>query len=394
MSALLRQFGTERIDSLESATQEAFIKAIQLWPLKGRPENPLNWLIKVAHNAALDEMRDSKRNVPITNELDLGVSEERKYFLPNELNDDELRMFFLCCHPVLSIESQVAFLLKTACGFSVTEIARAFLTKEETIAQRLVRAKQKLREEQIEFGLPPANELSNRLDPVAMSLYLLFNEGYGASEGENLVRDELCDEAIHLTRELIRHPLGQDSKIYALMALMLFHRARINTRTDSLGNILLLRDQDRNLWDRKLIMEAAKFLALSMKEDRMSKYHLEAGIAAGHALAPSWEETNWSQILSYYELLEKISPSPVVTLNRIAVHLAKDGPERALQGLTMFEKSFKDLEYYMYPSIAAEIHFQLGDKNKAKVFFSSALKLARTKSERTFLEKKLRLLGS
>jgi len=390
VSALLRQFGPAKLDSIESATQEAFIKAIQLWPLKGRPEKPLHWLIRVAYNMVLDELNHSGRNIPVS-EKEIGTSSiEPNSFFSDEVSDNELRMFFLCCHPALSIESQVAFLLKTACGFSVSEIARAFLASEETIAQRIVRAKQKLREEKIEFDLPPASELSQRLEAVSLSLYLLFNEGYSSSEGDDLVREELCDEAIFLTKELIRHSVGQDSKIYALMALMLFHRARINTRTDAFGNILLLKHQDRKLWDQRFVQEGAKYLNLSVQQNSLSKFHLEAGIAACHVFAVTWEETDWAQILNYYELLERLSPSPVVTLNRIAVVLLKDGPKSAVHELEKVEKYLDGLKYYMYPAIVGEIHGQLGSKQKSEHYFSQALKLARTKSERSFLSKRLK----
>lgn len=387
--ALIRRFGPDKLDLIESAVQEAFLKAIQLWPHKGRPDRPLNWLIRVAYNSALDNLIYEKRSDVISDVIiDIRTEEPRAYFA-DEVTDDDLRMLFLCCHPTLPVESQVALLLKTACGFSVAEIARAFLAKEETIAQRLVRAKQHIRREKIAFELPPASELSTRLDAVALSLYLLFNEGYGATEGDNLVREELCEDAIYLARKLVRHPLGQISKIHALMALMLFHRARIKTRTDLFGDILLLKDQDRSQWDKQLLQEGAKYLSLSMQQRELSKYHLEAAIAGCHVFAPSWDETDWAQIVSYYELLEELSPSPVVTLNRIAATLMGAGPEKALLELKEAAKNLADLEYYLYPAIAAEIHFQLGHKQEAKSYYSSALQLVGTKAEKTFLLRKL-----
>jgi RNA polymerase sigma factor (sigma-70 family) len=387
--ALIRKFGPDQLDLIESAIQEAFLKAIQLWPHKGRPDRPLNWLIRVAYNSALDNLNYQKRADVISDVIvDIRTEEPRAYFA-DEVTDDDLRMLFLCCHPTLPVESQVALLLKTACGFSVAEIARAFLAKEETVAQRLVRAKQQIRREKIAFELPPASELSQRLDAVALSLYLLFNEGYGASEGDNLVREELCEESIYLAKKLVRHSLGQIPKIHALIALMLFYRARIKTRTDSFGNILLLKDQDRTQWDKQLLKEGAKYLSLSMQPGKLSKYHLEAGIAACHVFAPSWHETDWVQIVAYYEMLEALSPSPVVTLNRIAATLMGAGPEKALLELNKAAKNLADLEYYLYPAVAAEIHFQLGHKQKAKSYYSSALRLVRTKAEKTFLLRKL-----
>ncbi|MBI3812465.1 MAG: sigma-70 family RNA polymerase sigma factor [Nitrospirae bacterium] len=392
-SALLRKFGPDHLDGIESAIQEAFVKAIQLWPIKGTPEQPLNWIIRAAHNLLIDEMRHQKGSEPISDEI-VGVqAEEPGIYLADEVTDDDIRMLFLCCHPVLPIKSQVALLLKTACGFSVTEIARAFLAKEETIEQRLVRAKQKIRTEGVELELPRASDLPERLGSVAMGLYLLFNEGYSVSEGDHLVREELCDEAIDLTRKLTQHRLGKTPTIYALMALFLFHRARIKTRTDSDGNILLLKDQDRVLWDKEFLREGARYFSLSMQEDQLSKYHLEAGIAACHAFAPSWEQTDWAQILSYYELLEKLSPSPVVTLNRIAATLMGKGAHEALRELNWAAKALEGLSYYMYPAVAGEIQFQLGEKEKAADYYQSALKLVRTTAERNFLLKRIRELG-
>jgi RNA polymerase sigma factor (sigma-70 family) len=388
-AALIRRFGPGQLDLIESAVQEAFLKAIQLWPYKGRPVRPLNWLIRVAYNSALDNLNYQKRSEVISDVIpDVRTDEPRAYFA-DEVTDDDLRMLFLCCHPSLPVESQVGLLLKAACGFSVAEIARAFLAKEETIAQRLVRAKQRIRREKIAFELPPASELAQRLDAVALSLYLLFNEGYGASEGDNLVREELCEESISLAKKLARHSLGQTPKIHALIALMLFHRARIKTRTDSFGNILLLKDQDRSQWDKQLIQEGAKYLSLSMRQAELSKYHLEAGIAACHVFAPSWHETDWVQIVSYYEQLEALSASPVVTLNRIAATLMRAGPERALLELKKAAKKLADFEYYLYPALAGEIHFQLGHEEKARSYYSSALQLVRTKAEKAFLLRKL-----
>jgi RNA polymerase sigma-70 factor (ECF subfamily) len=390
---LIRKFGPDRLDLVESAIQEAFLKAIQLWPHKGRPDLPLNWLIRVAYNFALDNLKYQKRSVALSDQIvDTRIEEPRLYFA-DEVTDDDLRLLFLCCHPTLAIESQVALLLKIACGFSTAEIARAFLSKEGTIAQRLVRAKRQIREEKIEFELPPAAELTQRLDAVALSLYLLFNEGYSASEGENLVREELCEKAIYLARKLVRHPLGQTPKIHALVALMLFHLARMETRTDFRGEMLLLKDQNRNLWDKRLLQEGATHLSLAMEQGELSKYHLEAGIAACHAGARNWEETDWTQILVYYELLEEVSPSPIVTLNRIAATLLSAGPEKALFELDKAAKVLADLNYYLYPAVAAEIHLQLGDEKKAKAYYSLALKLAGNKAEKNFFQKKLTQLA-
>ncbi|MBV8277814.1 MAG: sigma-70 family RNA polymerase sigma factor [Verrucomicrobia bacterium] len=388
--ALIRKFGPDRLDLIESSIQEAFLKAIQLWPNKGFPDQPVNWLIRVASNFALDNLRGQARLERISEDLPDEVVDRPAAYFSDEVSDDDLRMLFLCCHPDLSSESQIALLLKAACGLSVKEIARAFLSTEEAVAQRLVRAKQKIRERKIMFELPFGAELVQRLEIVALSLYLLFNEGYSASEGRDLVRPGLCEEAIHLTRRLVLHPLGKLPKIHALLALMLFHRARIGTRTDPHGNLLLLKDQDRSRWDKKILQEGAEQLALAMEHGELSKYHLEAGIAALHVFAPSWEETDWAQITSYYEMLEKISPSPVVTLNRIAATLLGQGPERALIELRKSEGTLAGLNYYLYPAIAAEIFWRTGDRAEAEKRYASALRLAGTNAEKVFLASKLR----
>lgn len=392
IGALIRKFGPDRLDLIESAVQEAFLKAIQLWPNKGRPDRAVNWLIRVASNYALDNLRHQTRFDAISDDFIDDCAAERSARFSDEVSDDDLRMLFLCCHPALAVESQVALLLKTACGFSVREIAKAFLAKEETVAQRLIRAKQRIRQEKIAFELPPVAALAERLDAVVLSLYLLFNEGYSASGGEDLVRVDLCEEAIYLTKKLIRHPLGQVPKIHALLALMLFHRARVGTRMDSSGNMLLLKDQDRSLWDKRLLQEGSQHLSLAMAQGELSKYHLEAGIAACHVFAPAWDKTDWDQIISYYELLEKISPTPVVTLNRVAATLMGRGAVKALDELRKAQKNLCDLQYYLYPAVAAEIHLQLGNKREARSHYASALRLAGNKAEKAFLASRLREL--
>jgi RNA polymerase sigma factor (sigma-70 family) len=387
--ALIRKFGPERFDLIESAIQDAFLKAIQLWPNKGRPEKPLNWLIRVASNSALDHLRHQTRLGAISNDVFNESAEDPTSYFSDEVTDDDLRMLFLCCHPVLPLESQLAFLLKAAYGFNVKEIAKAFVSTEEAIAQRLVRAKQKIRQEKVAFELPEGPELAERLDAVALGLYLLFNEGYSASEGEQLVRRNLCEDAIRLTKKLVLHPLGNVPMIHALLALMLFHNARMATRTDAVGNLLLLKDQDRSCWDKAILEEGSLHLSLAMGRSEISRYHLEAGIAALHVFARSWEETDWAQITANYEMLERISPSPVVTLNRIAATLHGSGPERALIELQKSENVLAGLDYYLYPAVAAEIHSRLGNYEEAAKRCRQALRLAGTNAEKAFLMSKL-----
>ena len=298
-------------------------------------------------------------------------------------------MMFVCCHPVIPAEAQVALALKTLCGFSVTEIGRAFLTSEAAIAKRLTRAKQKIQEARIPFEIPVGVELARRLDSVLQSLYLLFNEGYKASSGEKLVRDELCQEAIRLTELLANHPAGNQPETHALLALMLLNAARFAAREDPHGNLLRLQEQDRTRWDQMTIARGMSHLRESAAGDGLSEYHLQAGIAVCHAMAIDYESTDWERILSLYDRLMEFDDSPVVALNRAVAVANVHGPKAGLEAVRAIRGREKLDAYHLFYSVIGELEMRLNHHGAAAREFRKAFELAATKSERAFLLKRL-----
>ena len=395
VSTLTRIFGPEHLDLAEDVVQETLIKALRVWPYQGIPDNPAAWIMRVAKNGALDVLRrerslrdkhDEISRLPEyspTHTDDLDVDGER------ELWDDQLGMMFMCCHPALSRPARVALTLKTLGGFGVPEIARAFLSEETTIAQRLVRAKRTLREMGVLFEVPEPEALPVRLDSVLDVLYLLFNEGYSAHSGAELVRQDLCAEAIRLTSLLAKHPAGDVPRVHALLALMLLQTSRLPARTDDEGNILLLREQDRSLWDRTLINMGLSELARSASGDAISEYHLQAGIASCHALASSFEETEWRRILMQYDALMRITPSPVVALNRAVALAMVEGAQSGLRELERV-RAMPGMEgYYLFYATLAEFRKEVGDPAGTVVAYRNAFDLASTAPEQRFLQRKL-----
>ncbi len=320
---LTRIFGPAHLELAEEVVQDALLKALQQWPFSGVPDNPSGWLFKVARNGALDVLRRTaflrERAPAIAREL-----QERESALdpiPPGITDDELRMVFMCCHPELPPDARVALSLKTVGGFSTAEIARAFLASESTIAQRIVRAKRTLREKRIAFELPGGTELTDRLDSVLEVIYLMFNEGYAAHAGEDLVRLDMCREAIRLGRTIAGATVGGPAAD-ALVALMAFQASRLPARINEAGEMVRLEEQDRRLWDRELLGLGFGHLARSASGQRLTPYHVQAAIAAVHAAAPRAEDTDWPRMLTLYDDLLRLNPSPVVALNR-AVALAR-----------------------------------------------------------------------
>ncbi|MCI0706868.1 MAG: sigma-70 family RNA polymerase sigma factor [Ignavibacteriae bacterium] len=394
VSTLTRVFGIDRMELAEDVVQEALLKALQQWPYKRIPDNPSAWLMQVAKNRALDILRREQnfreKESAIVAEFDHhSTGEYEELFLENEIHDDQLRMMFACCHPSLSEESQVTLTLKTLCGFSSAEIARAFLTNEETINKRLVRAKQRLRDANVELEIPAGGELLSRLDAVLKAIYLLFNEGYKASHGDDLIRRELSDEAIHLCRVLMEHPAGKSPSASALLALMLLHAARFPARMDDQGNLLLLKMQNRSLWDRRMIVEGITYLDQSADGELITEYHLQAGIAACHCLAPSYEDTDWEKILMLYNMLIQANDSPVVLLNR-AIALAKvQGPEAGVKTIEEIRSSKRLDSYYLLYAVLGELYFEMKRYEEAATHFRRALELTSVRSEQDFLSRKL-----
>lgn len=396
VSALTGLFGLRNLELVEDAVQEALLKALRQWSYGSIPENPSAWLMRVAKNQMLDVLRRETRIQKKENEIAAFLeqtsvpSQAPMEFSEEEIKDDQLRMIFACCHPALSRESQVALTLKTLCGFNAEEISRAFLSSPETIAKRLTRARQRLQEDGVPFEIPSGAELPQRLDAVLTVFYLLFNEGYNASDGTDLIREDLCQEAIRLTRLVQEHGTTAAPRIEALLALMFFQAARLSSRSESQGEILLLQDQDREKWDREMIIEGLAHLNQSATGEEASAFHLQAGIAACHCTAPSYDATDWPKILSLYDLLLQTNDSPVIALNR-AVALSKvRGPAAGLATLREIKNSEALKKYYLYYAVRAEFETELSEHGKAANDYTCALELTRLPTEKAFLAAKLR----
>lgn len=398
VSTLTRIFGPENLDLAEDVVQETLLKALRQWPFSGVPNNPGGWILQTAKNLAIDTLRreasfrDKAEAIAYQLEQDMAAPEDESQ--DHELKSDQLAMMFTCCHSSLSREVQVALTLKTLCGLSVPEIAKAFLTPEATIAQRLVRAKRKIRDEKIPFEMPATKELATRLDAVLEVLYLLFNEGYNAHEGENLVRRDLCDEAIRLTSLLVEHPVGDQPKVHAMLALMLLQASRLPARVDAEGNLLLLAEQDRTRWDQNLIQLGFCHLDQAAQGDELTEYHLQAGIAACHAIAPNYAATNWRQILSYYDELISLTRSPIVALNRAVALAMLNGIDAGIKALESLSPLPAMQSYYLLPATLADFYQQKGALQKAAEYYQQALALASTEPERRFLLRKLSECGN
>jgi RNA polymerase sigma-70 factor (ECF subfamily) len=392
-------FGVEHLNLAEDVVQEALARALQTWPFYGVPENPAAWIMRASRNLALDVVRRQKvfrdKEAEIVRRMDRPEAPpDETVFLDQEIADDRLRMMFVCCHPVVPAEAQVALALNTLCGFSVTEISRAFLTTDAAIAKRLTRAKQKIRDAKVPFEIPAGEELARRLDAVLTSLYLLFNEGYKASSGEKLVREEVCQEAIRLTGLLVAHPAGNRPAPHALMALMLLNAARIPARVDDQGNLLRLQEQDRAKWDQRMIARGMFHFAQSAVGDELTEYHLQAGIAAIHCAAKDYDSTEWAQILSLYDRLMEMDNSPVVALNRAIVIANIYGPQAGLKAVKAIEGLGKLESYYLLYAALGEFEERLNHFPAAAAHFQKAMDLAELKSEKEFLGRRLQACES
>ncbi len=387
VSTLTRIFGPHRIDLAEEVVQDALLRALQVWPFRGLPENPVGWLIEVAKNRALDALRREASFQSKSEEIIRAFTPAAQR--QGQLLDDELSMMFMACHPAISREGRVALTLKTVGGFGVSEIARAFLAREATIAQRLVRAKRQIRDERIQFELPSDADISARMDSVLEVIYLLFNEGYAAHRGENLVRKDLCQEAIRLCEMLVRHSATDRPKCHALLALMLFQAARLSARVGEGGDLFLLEEQDRALWDTRLIHRGLHHLDCCAEGDEMTEYHLQAGIAACHVAAESYERTDWPRIVELYDRLWELNPSPVVALNRAVALSRWRGPEAGIAAMEQIASHPAMNHYYLLPATMGELWSEMGERGKAAECFRQALECSCSEPERRFLLRKL-----
>lgn len=406
VATLTRIFGPSRLDLAESVVQEALLSAVQTWPAQGIPENPAGWTMRVARNKATDILRKEKLVGAKEPELGRFLAEgepdaaaathpvDGALRLAKELQDDQLRLLFICCHPVLGRDAMAPLALKTLFGFDVRQIAAAFLTQDATIAQRLVRAKKKIADAGLKYELPPLPELPERLDFVLETLYLLFSEGYNTHGGDALVRKDICLEALRIGTALADHDCGNTPRTHALLALMCFNASRLDARTDDAGDILLLESQDRTLWDHRLIAQGIAHLDGASQGDALTPYHLQAGIAACHALAPSFAATDWSAIVDYYDDLLRLGPSPVIALNRAAALAMRDGPAKGLAALKTLKGDKALADYYLLEGVEAELLMKLGRKAEAAACYRAALAKSTNAPERRFLERRLTLAGA
>ncbi len=397
VSVLTRAFGTENLELAEDVVQDALLQAAQVWALRGVPDNPSAWLYQAAKNRAIDILRRDAKSVRFTSSEE-GSIPDREASLQERIEetwdedlikDDMLKMMFACCHRGIPEENQITLILKTLCGFSTKEIARAFVTSEDTISKRLYRTKQFFRRNDIRFDVPPAGKLKERTDAVLNSIYLLFNEGYNSTDSEELVREDLMEEAMLLCKMLGENPLTEIPETFALMALMCFHFSRNSTRVSPAGDIVLLQYQDRSKWNSELIALGNEYMAKSAFGDSVSRYHIEAAIAFEHCTAKTYETTKWERILELYEWLCRDYPSPVHALNRAVAVMRVRGPAAALSALDAIPDKTRLEAYYLYHSLLGEIYSRLGKTDEADIEFTTAFGLTNSDSEKKLLSGKI-----
>jgi RNA polymerase sigma factor (sigma-70 family) len=394
VSVLTRLLGWEHLETAHDLVQDTLLQAMNSWSFGSIPDNPQAWLYRVAQNKAIDFLRREKKLKEITPRYAYLLQSEytlsptvNQFFLQNEIEDSQLRMIFACCHPSIPEDSQIAFVLKTLCGLTVAEIAKAYLSNDETIAKRIYRAREKIKTDGIELEVPTGDELPPRLNNVLKSLYLLFNEGYNSSNPDLLIRDELCGEALRLCYLLSGNQATNLPRTRALLALFCFQSSRLSARLDDKGNIILLQRQDRSKWNNELIQRGFGYIDEATDGREATRYHFEAAIASLHAAADSFEATDWKSIYDLYDMLYRLEPGPIVALNKAIASAYAISRENALKELF----NIKGLEkYYLYYASAGEMYLDLDKKNEAKTYFEKALQLTGSLSEQQLLLDKIK----
>ena len=396
VATLTRIFGVHNLALAENVVQDAFCRALEVWKFRGLPENPSAWLMATAKNRALDVLRRERTARTFAPELGRLLDSEgtvvpvvEELFGPSAIRDDQLRMMFSCCHPRLPEEAQVALVLHILCGFSVGEIANAFVSSNAAIEKRISRAKKVLAGSKTLFDVSGADDFSRRLPAVQRALYLLFNEGYHGASPESAVRVELCQEAMRLAALLLEHPLAATPATHALAALMCLHAARLSTRVDASGSLIPLFDQDRSRWNSRLVAEGQRFLDLSATGPELTQYHVEAAIASVHAMAHRTEDTDWGKIVSLYDTLMRICPSPVVALNRAIAIAQHEGPKRGLEEIRTIADHNRLATYPFYHAALGEFEFYSARYEIAREHFRAALAFARNPMEQQFLAQRM-----
>lgn len=400
VATLTRIFGVQNLALAEDVVQDAFCRALEVWKFRGMPENPSAWLMATAKNRALDILRRERTARTFAPELGRLLESEwtlvptiEEEFSSSAIQDDMLRMIFSCCHPLLPEEAQVALVLHILCGFSVDEVAGAFVSSHAAMEKRITRAKRVFARSKKLFDITEAEDFASRLPAVLRAMYLLFNEGYHGASPEAAVRAELCREAMRLAALLRENSLGARPETYALSALMCLHAARLPARLNAAGDLVSFFEQDRSRWDAKLVDEGERLLELSASGNELSEYHVEAAIAWAHVSARRAEDTNWKEIVSLYDQFMAIRPSPIVALNRAIAVAQNEGPKRGLEEIGAIENAERLDKYPFYHAALGEFELRSGNKTNAERHFRAAIGLARNPAERQFFEQRVQSCG-
>jgi RNA polymerase sigma factor (sigma-70 family) len=393
VAVLTRFFGWRNFELVEDMVQSTLLDALQSWRVRGVPDNPSGWVHRIAKNKILDALRRDEIGRRVRRQF--AATQTGQFvqlddlFLDSEIQDSQLRMIFSCCHPGLARENQLALTLKALCGFGNSEISRALLIAEEAVKKRLQRATRDLAEKGVSLDPPDSAELVERLDVVHQVLYLLFNEGYSSSAGDRAIRADLCEEAARLCFVLCSHPHCATPSTRALMALMLFHAARLDARLDDRGSVLLMEDQDRSRWDRRLIGRAQEFLDQSAEGKVFSSFHLEAGIAFYHCAAKSYAETDWQSILRLYDALIALHPSPVYVLNRAIVVAQLEGPMAGIRALDAPDQDNSFRHYHLYDATLGDLYRRAGDLDRARQHLLAARQKTNSIHDHEIIDRRL-----